>query len=126
MADEFITAHERRAFTRLAFNAPVQLRQGDSVWDLELIDVSLTGVAMTEPDDLDADYSDPFYINLALEPDKTLEFHGHIIHMDPGCIGFDIGHLNQEQLAPLAELLSERLDETVIKEELAILATMKE
>ena len=124
MGEEFITAHERRAFTRLAINAPVEVRQGDSVWKLELIDLSLTGLAVTEPEELDADYSHPFYFNLALEQDTSLEFHAKLIHMDPGCIGFDMGHLDEEQLTPLAQLLSARLDAAVIKEELALLATL--
>jgi hypothetical protein len=124
MAKKFITAQERRAFTRLTINAPVEVRQGESVWNLELIDLSLTGLAVTEPDDLDADYSNPFFFNLALEPNSSLEFHARIVHMDPGHIGFDMGHLEEEQLTPLAKLLAARLDASVIKEELALLATL--
>lgn len=124
MGDEFITAQERRAFTRLTINAPVQVRQGESVWNLELIDLSLTGLAVTEPDELNADYANPFFFNLVLEPDSSLEFHARIVHMDPGHIGFDMGHLEEEQLAPLAKLLAARLDASVIKEELALLATL--
>ena len=124
MADEFIAAHERRAFTRRAINAPVQVRQGNSIWQLELIDLSLTGLAVTQPEDLDADYSDPFYFNLSLEPDQAVEFQGRVVHMDPGSIGFDIGYLNEEQLTPLVDLLLDRIDATVLKEELALLATM--
>ena len=125
MGEDFIGAHERRAFTRLAITAPVEVRQGDSVWKLQLIDLSLTGLAVTEPDEMDADYSHPFYFNLTLEPDNTLQFHANLVHMDPGCIGFDMGHLEEEQLVPLAKLLSARLDEATIKEELALLASME-
>ena len=121
MGEDFITVHERRAFTRLAVNAPVHVRQGKSVWELELIDLSLTGLAVTEPDDLSADYSSPFTFNLTLEPVGTLKLHGHLIHIDPGCIGFDIGHLDDAHLNPLAQLLSERLGADLIKEELALL-----
>jgi hypothetical protein len=102
----------------------VEVRQGESVWNLELIDLSLTGLAVTEPDDLDADYSNPFFFNLELEPDSSLEFHARIVHMDPGHIGFDMGHLEEDQLTPLAKLLAARLDASVIKEELALLATL--
>jgi hypothetical protein len=124
MGEKFISAQERRAFTRLTINAPVEVRQGESVWSLELIDLSLTGLAVTEPDDLDADYSNPFFFNLVLEPNNSLEFHARIVHMDPGHIGFDMGHLEEEQLAPLAKLLAARLDASVIKEELALLAKL--
>ncbi|HIG44312.1 MAG: PilZ domain-containing protein [bacterium] len=125
MGEDFIVAHERRAFTRLAIKAPVEVRQGDSVWKLELIDLSLTGLAVTEPDEIEADYSHPFYFYLCLEPDNPLQFHANLIRMDPGCIGFDMGHLEKEQLVPLAKLLSARLDEATINKELALLASME-
>jgi hypothetical protein len=124
MGEDFITAQERRAFTRLIINVPVEARQGDSVWNLELIDLSLTGLAVTEPDDLDADYANPFYFNLLVEPEGCLEFHARIVHMNPGHIGFDMGHLDEDQLMPLADMLAARLDATIIKEELAVLNTM--
>ncbi len=126
MADKFIVEQERRAFTRLTMDAPVEVSQGESVWNLKLISLSLTGLAVTEPDDLDADYSHPFHFNLDLKPDSSLEFNAHLVHMDPGLIGFDIRHLEDEQLTPLAQLLSERLDPAIIKEELTLLATLKE
>ncbi len=124
MGEEFVTAHERRAFTRLTMNAPVEVRQGESVWNLELIDLSLTGLAVTEPDNLEADYSNPFFFNLTLGHDSSLKFHANIVHMDPGHIGFDMGRLDEEQLRPLARLLSSRLDAAVIEEELALLASL--
>ena len=83
MGEKFITAQERRAFTRLTINAPVEVRQGESIWNLELIDLSLTGLAVTEPDELDADYSNPFFFNLVLEPNSSLEFHARIVHKLP-------------------------------------------
>ena len=75
-------------------NAPVEVRQGETVWNLRLIDLSLTGLAVTEPDDLDADYSDRFHFNLPLEAEPALEFDGHLINMDPGRIGFDIDEMS--------------------------------
>jgi hypothetical protein len=35
-----------------------------------------------------------------------------------------MGHLEEDQLTPLAKLLAARLDASVIKEELALLATL--
>ena len=64
------------------------------------------------------------FFNLVLEPNSTLEFHARIVHMDPGHIGFDMGHLEQEQLTPLVKLLAAGLDASVIKEELALLARL--
>ena len=121
MGEDFITANERRAFTRLAISAPVNVTQGDSVWNLELIDLSLTGLAVTEPDDFGADYGHPFSFNLTLAPNEKLQLQGHLVHMEPGCIGFDIGQLDKAQLTPLSQLLSERIGADLIEAELNLL-----
>jgi hypothetical protein len=121
MGENFIVANERRAFTRLAIRAPVNVRQGDSVWDLELIDLSLTGLAVIEPEEFLADYAHPFSFKLALAPNDPIELQGSLVHMEPGCIGFDIGQLDKAQLTPLSQLLAERIGADLIEEELKLL-----
>ena len=74
MSQEFISAQERRAFSRLKMQVPVELHQGGSMWELELLDISLTGLAVSEPDDWDADYSHPFNFVIHLEDGNTLPF----------------------------------------------------
>lgn len=123
MGEDFIRAQERRAFTRLAIKAPVNVSQGDSAWNLELIDLSLTGLAVTEPEEFNADYAHLFSFSLTLAPNEPLELQGHLVHMEPGCLGFDMGHLDEAQLTPLSQLLSERIGAAVITEELSLLTS---
>ena len=126
MSDEFRAANERRAFVRLPLKVPVELHQGGSVWELELIDISLTGLAVSEPDDWDADYSHPFNFIIRLPDSSTLEVYAHLVHLDPGHMGFEMEHLDDEQLAPLAKLLAAELGEDQIGEELAILEASRQ
>ena len=125
MSDRFRAENERRAFTRLALQVPVELHQGGAIWELELIDISLTGVAVTEPDDWDADYSHPFNFIVKLPDDDPLEFYAHLIHINPGHMGFEMEHLEEDQLEPLTRLLVAGLGEEVIREELDALADLR-
>ena len=54
------TRAELRQFTRVALDLPVDVHQGGSMWPQELIDISLSGVATTQPDLWDAQYNEPF------------------------------------------------------------------
>ena len=53
---------DKRRFTRVALDVPVDIHQGGSVWHQRLIDISLTGVATDQPDVWDAQYNEPFTI----------------------------------------------------------------
>jgi hypothetical protein len=124
MGQDFAKSNERRAFTRLEINTPMEVSQGESVWEFELLDLSLTGLAVSEPEDLDADYSNPFYFNLPVDPDLSIKFHARLIHMNPGSMGFNMEQLADKQLEALASFLATGLGEKVISAELALLREM--
>lgn len=113
------------SFTRLALDRLIEVRQGSKVWPLQLLDISLTGLGVTEPQEWDADYSHPFSFMLQLDSGQELEFHAHLVHIDPGHMGFELGHLDPETLAALAGLLTATLGSDVIEPELALLASLQ-
>ncbi len=121
MAENFAAAQERRAFTRLPLNRPIEVRQGSNIWQLQLLDISLTGMGVTGLDDWDADYSQPFNMLLKLDDGQELAFSAQLVHIDPGHIGFELSHLEKEPLAALAALLTVELGSEVIESELALL-----
>jgi len=121
LTEDFRVANERRAYTRLALKMPVELRQGNAGWTLELFDISLTGLAVSEPDDWNADYSRPFRFVIRLQNGNKLEFNARLVHINPGHMGFEMDHLEEEQLVPLAKLLASGLGKELIEEELALL-----
>ncbi|WP_279245696.1 PilZ domain-containing protein [Candidatus Litorirhabdus singularis] len=126
MADNFAATQERRAFTRLTLDSLIEVRQGSKVWPLQLLDISLTGLGVSEPDDWDADYSHPFSFMLRLDGGRDLEFHAHLVHMDPGHIGFELAHLDPEPLNDLAATLAGGLGRDVIDHELTLLASLQD
>ena len=126
MAENFAATQERRAFTRLALNRPIEIRQGSKLWQLQLLDISLTGLGVVGPDDWDADYSHPFNFLLKLDDGQELEFFAHVVHIDPGHIGFEMGHLEAEPLNALAAMLALELGDEIIESELALLPSLQQ
>ena len=53
--------------------------------------------------------------------EAPLEVYAHLIHIIPGHMGFEMEHLDEDQLRPLTELLSAGLGEDLIREELQAL-----
>tara|TARA_R110002072_G_scaffold78542_1_gene182043 strand:+ start:1050 stop:1430 length:381 start_codon:yes stop_codon:yes gene_type:complete len=126
MAENFAATQERRAFTRLTLDSLIEVRQGSKMWALQLLDISLTGLGVSEPEDWDADYSHPFSFMLRLAEGRELEFHAHLVHMDPGHIGFEFAHLDPEPLNELAATLAGGLGRDVVDRELAVLASLQD
>ncbi len=111
--------HDRRRFTRVTLDIPTEVHQGGSVWQVELIHISLNGIAVTQPEDWDADYSHPFNFILQLDDGGTFEVFAHLIHIEAGTLGFQLEHLGVEQIAPLAKLLARTLnDDELVEAEL--------
>ena len=123
MSDSHLPEHNRRRFSRINMVVAAELHQGGVVWDVQLIDISLNGIAVTQPADWDAEYSHPFNVVMHLDDGETLELFAHLIHVEAGSLGFQMEHLGDEQVAPLAKLLASKLDAEVITQEIKRLPT---
>ena len=110
---------ERRTFTRVPLDLTVDVQQGGSVWRQRLIDLSLAGVATDQPDIWDAQYNEPFTLNIHLADGGVLELHAYLQHVESGRLGFSVQHVDRANIEPLRQLLESRLDTPeVISEEL--------
>jgi hypothetical protein len=98
---------EQRRFTRVQLEAPIELHQGTASWQVQLVNISLNGIAVSQPDPWDGDYSHPFSFKIELPQGGELEVFGHLIHVAAGTLGFQLEHLEPEQMAPLAQLLDQ-------------------
>ncbi|RLQ22245.1 PilZ domain-containing protein [Seongchinamella sediminis] len=111
--------NERRRFTRVALDLPVEVHQGGSMWPQRLIDVSLSGVATDQPDLWDAQYNEPFTLVIKLEDGKELELYAYLQHVEAGRLGFSVQHVDRENIEPLMALLGQHMDIASLEEELA-------
>jgi hypothetical protein len=110
---------EKRRFTRVAMDLPVDVHQGGSVWNQRLIDISLTGAATDQPDAWDAQYNEPFTLIVHLNGDKTVELHAYLQHVEADRLGFTVQHVDQTNIEPLRALLEPSMDIATLEEELS-------
>lgn len=113
--------NERRRFSRAHIDAQVEISQGAMSWDVELIDVSLAGLAVTMPADWDADYAQSFTATIKLAGNTTIELYAHLVHIDETKLGFQCEHVDRENIGPLVSLLSEKLGDDVVQQEITLL-----
>jgi hypothetical protein len=124
--NEHLPTQNRRRFTRVALDIPTEMHQGGVVWQVQLIDVSLNGIAVVQPENWDADYSHPFGFILQLADASRFEVYAHLMHVEADTLGFQLEHLGAEQIAPLARLLAQKLDASLIEQELQRLALVND
>jgi len=115
------TSNERRRFSRAHIDAQVEISQGAISWSVELIDVSLAGLAVSLPADWDADYAQSFTAEIKLNDGVTIELYAHLVHVDENKLGFQCEHVDRENIGPLITLLSEKLGEDLVQREVELL-----
>ncbi len=101
---------------------PVEIHQGGSAWQQNLVDISLSGVTTDQPQEWDAQYNEPFTLIIALDDDESLELHAFLQHVDKGRLGFAVEHVDRENIGPLREVLEAHMDIATLEEELSQLA----
>lgn len=57
---------ERRSYNRVPFNAEIVMQSGDVEWSCNLLDISLKGMLVEPPDNLDIDINNPCGVALFL------------------------------------------------------------
>tara|TARA_R110002110_G_scaffold415860_1_gene658710 strand:+ start:28895 stop:29257 length:363 start_codon:yes stop_codon:yes gene_type:complete len=113
--------NERRRFTRVPLDLPVEVHQGGDTWKLRLLDVSLGGAATTQPDSWDAQYNQPFTLLIKLDDGGELELFAYLKHVENDRLGFSVEHVDRENIDPLRELLEDHMDITQLEEEMRLL-----
>ena len=108
------TPAEQRQFTRVTLDLPVDVHQGGSMWPQRLIDLSLSGVATDQPDLWDAQYNEPFTLLIKLDDGGEVELHAYLQHVEAGRLGFDVEHVDRENIGPLRELMEAHIDDIAL------------
>lgn len=105
---------ERRSFTRIDLDLPVEVQQGGSSWQQRLIDLSLVGASTDQPDVWDAQYNEPFTLVIDVGNGEELELHAYLQHVEKGRLGFSVQHVDRENLPPLQALLASHMDDPAV------------
>jgi hypothetical protein len=113
---------ERRRFKRIAFDAKTELTQGDSRWQVQLVDLSLKGMLIERPEPWQGDASQLFDADIRLSEDAHVQMEVRLTHDDHGQLGFKCEHISLESIEHLRRFVELNLaDHDELERELAAL-----
>lgn len=107
--------NENRLFTRIPFEASVQIISAEDTWDCDLIDISLKGVLVSQPDSWGGALDDPFMIELKLHnSDTIIRMDVSVAHIESNHIGFRCEHIDLDSITHLRRLVELNVGDTEI------------
>ncbi|MVV50134.1 PilZ domain-containing protein [Pseudomonas sp. PB120] len=113
---------DRRRFKRIAFDARTELSQGEFIWPVKLIDLSLKGLLIEKPEAWSGDKSKDFFVDIHLTDEIDITMDVHLTHEDHGQLGFVCRHISLESIQRLRRLIELNLgDEAELERELGAL-----
>lgn len=108
---------ERRIFSRINFDAWAELRQGDSHWHAPLLDLSLKGLLVLEPEDWrKADTDAPLIAAIHLDNHLAIEMHVRLRHREGGHLGFECESIDLDSITNLRRLVELNLGDPELLE----------
>ncbi|MNB57246.1 Cyclic diguanosine monophosphate-binding protein [compost metagenome] len=96
---------ERRRFKRIAFDAKTELSQGDYIWPVKLIDLSLKGLLIDKPEPWLGDRERHFLVDIHLNDEVGIKMDVQLTHDDHGQLGFVCKHISLESIERLRRLI---------------------
>jgi len=97
---------EKRNFTRIQFDAIATLETKDGPWDTTVIDISLKGVLIHRPENIQLAVGDEAVLKLTLSDNNTqIEVDGKITHVEDKHIGMVCEHMDVESASHLRRIV---------------------
>jgi len=96
---------ERRRFKRIEFDARTELIQGDFIWPVKLIDLSLKGLLIERPEQWLGDREKDFSVDIHLSDDNEIRMDVRLTHEDHAQLGFVCLHIDLESIERLRRLI---------------------
>ncbi|MDP2142109.1 MAG: PilZ domain-containing protein [Gammaproteobacteria bacterium] len=121
MSDEKSSA-ERRNFTRIFFDAETVVTQGEHIWPVELIDISLRGVLVKNPGDMALDKSQPAEVSIHLTGALVISMQVRVKHVEGDLFGMLCEHIDLDSMIHLRRLVELNTgDNSLLERELSAL-----
>lgn len=121
------TPQERRHFSRIRFDAPVQLIGANRRWETSLIDISLKGALIGRPADWDGRPGDRVTLELPLDETGTelIRMEANVARAEPERVGLVCAFIDVDSIAHLRRLLELNLaDPKLLERELAAMMAL--
>jgi hypothetical protein len=114
------TGAERRTYSRIPFSAEIVMQCGHQEWSCNLVDISLKGMLVEPPSELDIDINNPCAVALFLGDDAAIHARVKIAHTNNGHWGLEWLHIDVDSLRHLRRLLELNLkDPDLLNRELS-------
>lgn len=90
---------ERRRFSRIDFDARVEIAQGDKNWQAQLLDISLKGVLLTKMGPYQLQLATPLLVKIILSDQTSIAMSAQVVHqtleqLHLACISIDIDSIS--------------------------------
>ncbi len=116
---------ERRRFSRIGFDADVQLVDARGSWQSRLIDLSLKGALVAIPPEWSGQPGERFLLEFALDAgdEAVIRMEASVSHQENDHIGFRCEHIDMDSISHLRRLVELNLgDAELLERELSALA----
>jgi len=97
--------NERRQYQRIPFIADVLLRHNGQQWSCGLEDISLKGMLIVAPKNIEADTADEYEIELVLGEGATISMGAKVSHINAAHWGMQWKNIELDGLTHLRRLL---------------------
>jgi hypothetical protein len=116
---------DRRQFSRILFDAWVELRQGEKHWHAAVVDLSLRGLLVEEPQDWQIDTSRPVSAAIMLGSQASIQMTVRWRHSGGDQVGFECEYIDLDSISNLRRLVELNLgDSTLLERELGSLGSL--
>jgi hypothetical protein len=113
---------DRRRFKRIAFDVRTELSQGEFIWPVKLIDLSLKGLLIERPEPWLGNREQEFSVDIHLADDIEIKMDVGLTHEDNDQLGFVCRHISLESIQSLRRLIELNLgDPQALERELGAL-----
>jgi len=106
-----MTKNERRQYQRIPFIAYVHVQHNGQQWSCVLEDISLKGMLIEAPENIEADLSGTYDIELVLGEGAQINMQASISHMEKKHWGLQWGNIDLEGLTHLRRLLELNMED---------------
>jgi hypothetical protein len=111
-----MTDNDRRQFTRITFDAWAELRQGERHWHAAVVDLSLKGLLVREPEDWQIDESAPVSAAIRLDNHSVIQMTLQLRHRVGGQLGFFCQQIDLDSATILRRLVELNLGDPELLE----------
>jgi hypothetical protein len=106
----------RRQFSRIVFNEPIELNQDEHYWHADIIDISLKGILLRNHHHWDFAVERPVHGHLPLAEDTCIDMTLTLRHLQGEIAGFSCDFIDIDSITALRRLVELNLGDTALLE----------